>query len=168
MPYFATVSNYGALHVRNAPNFMVMIATLVPVVLLLLVYWIHSISSKVRNDEWREKRLFFLAVLVFTTFGKVLSPQYLIWTLCLYPFCHFDLSKKMDRWLTGMFALSLILTGVIFHFYFFVMILRPWMWGLILLRNLLLVAMILIEFWQMWPSRDHRSEHTHPPTRPES
>lgn len=168
MPYFATISNYGALHVRNAPDFMVTVATLVPVILLFLVYWIHAISSKVRNDEWREKRLFFLAVLVFTTFGKVLSPQYLIWTLCLYPFCHFDLSKKSDRWITGMFALALVLTGAIFHFYFFVMILRPWMWGLILLRNLLLVGMAVIEFWQLWPSRDHRSEHKHPPTIPES
>ncbi len=84
-------------------------------------------------------RFGFAAVIAFVTFGKVLSPQFLLWLLPM-PFL-------LDRrqWVTALgLALAMGLTGLFFlDYYRFVREFDPLWTAIILIRNLLLAGVTL-------------------------
>jgi hypothetical protein len=79
------------------------------------------------------------AVCAFIAFGKVLSPQFLIWLLPLVPF----LVLRRTYLQLGLFALTLVVTQLWFPYrYWEIVNLQRTTW-LVLLRDLLLVALFL-------------------------
>ena len=79
------------------------------------------------------------AVVAFVAFGKVLSPQFLIWLLPLVPL----VAGRIGFASTGLLALALVLTQLWFPSrYWDVVALRPVAW-LVVLRDLVLVGLFL-------------------------
>jgi hypothetical protein len=80
------------------------------------------------------------AVVAFVAFGKVLSPQFLIWLLPLVPL----VAGGAGIAACGLFAAALVTTQVWFpHRYWHVVALEPAGW-LVLVRDLLLVALLAV------------------------
>jgi uncharacterized membrane protein len=77
------------------------------------------------------------AVTAYVVFGKVLSPQYLIWLLPL-------IALLQSRRLAGLMVVALVLTQVYFqHSYHDVITLRPMIW-VVVARNICLLALFLV------------------------
>jgi hypothetical protein len=87
------------------------------------------------RDRWRDSAA---AVLAFLTFGKVLSPQYLIWMI---PFIA-RLDGRAGAWARGVFLLASALTTMVFPGAFhWLLQFRGWAVGLLCYRNVLLAGL---------------------------
>jgi hypothetical protein len=79
------------------------------------------------------------AVLAYIAFGKVLSPQYLIW---LFPFVA-AMEGRTGRVARPVFLVACLLTTAVYPFAFTALVyLNPWAFALLNLRNLVLVALL--------------------------
>ena len=111
--------------------------------LVVLALWI----AFARGEATRERlfRYAAAAVCAFIVFGKVLSPQYLIWLIPLVP-----LVRSRAAW--GLFAAALLLTQLWFpHRYLDLAYgFDPRSSWLVLARDLVLVALLLV---LVWPKR---------------
>ena len=82
------------------------------------------------------------AVTVFVVFGKVLSPQYLIWLLPL-------IALLRSRLLAALLLGACVLTQVYFqHDYHDVVTLQPMIW-VVVARNVVLLALFLVLMWDV-------------------
>ena len=91
-------------------------------------------------------------ILALMTFGKVLSPQYFIWTLPAWV-----LVAARDRVIAVVGGLTLIFTQIEFPKLYWVFL--DWMTLpllVVIVRNLLLVAFFAVAVWRLWglPERD--------------
>jgi hypothetical protein len=78
------------------------------------------------------------AILSFVLFGKVLSPQYLVWLL---PFLAV-IRGRTGLWVRGLFLLACLVTSMLFPAAFhWLLLFRGWMIGLLNYRNALLLGL---------------------------
>ena len=85
-------------------------------------------------------------ILALMTFGKVLSPQYFIWTLPAWA-----LVAARDRALAILGGLTLLLTGIEFPaLYWQFLDMQPESLALVVTRNTLLVAFFAVAAWRLW------------------
>jgi Glycosyltransferase family 87 len=97
------------------------------------------------------------AVTAFVAFGKVLSPQFLIWLLPLVPLVR----GRRGLAASGVLAVALVLTQLWFPYHYWELVLRlderaSW---LVLARDLVLVALVAV---LAWPERVQRGSDTLP------
>ena len=85
-------------------------------------------------------------VLALMTFGKVLSPQYFIWTLPAWA-----LVAARDRVVAVLGGLTLLLTGIEFpKYYWNILDMQHGPLALLIARNLMLVATFGFAAWRLW------------------
>lgn len=103
---------------------------------LALVMW------RSRGARWDETwRYAAAAVLGYVVFGKVLSPQYLIW---LFPFMAV-LGGRTGLWARGLFLLACLVTTMLYPAGFhWLLLFRGWTVGLLNYRNALLLGLWLL------------------------
>jgi uncharacterized membrane protein len=132
------VSTHGSQNLDGTlPDTLASIETALGVVALLAV-WI--VFARGRMDHDRLLTASAAAVVAFIAFGKVLSPQFLIWLIPLVPLVA-GTAGITACWLL---AAALVTTQVWFPYrYWDVVALRPVGW-LVLLRDLLLVALFAL------------------------
>jgi hypothetical protein len=101
------------------------------------------VALRARQAEGREPlRFAAAAVLAFVAFGKVLSPQYLLWLL---PFVA-CLDDRMGVWSRSVFLLACVITTFLYPMAFHWLLgFRGWAIGLLNYRNALLVGL-----WVYW------------------
>lgn len=96
------------------------------------------------------------AVVAFVVLGKVLSPQYLIWLVPLVPL----VGGRSGRTAAGLFLLALAITQVWAQGRFGeVVALEPIVW-LVLFRNLVLMAVLVLLFLVLWRRGEEDDEGT--------
>lgn len=147
--YQASIMNsYGSHNVYStASDTLVMISGPLTAVALLAGYWIFWKRSRKDEDSLPDIsgntiiRFAAVAIVTFIAGGKVLSPQFLIWLIPLIP-----LVIGADRIvIAGIFEAILLLTQFEFPYsYWQLYTLQPYMVATVAVRNLLLVAMLVM------------------------
>jgi uncharacterized membrane protein len=103
---------------------------------LLAIWWLYA-----RGPQTRERLVSYAAAAVaaFIAFGKVLSPQYLIWLIPLVPLVRSRLAQVM-------FVAALVLTQVEFPARYWQLAndLRPSIVAVVFARDLVLVALVAL------------------------
>jgi uncharacterized membrane protein len=107
----------------------------------LLVLWIAFARGP--STEARLLRYAAAAVCAFVAFGKVLSPQFLIWLIPLVPLVR----GRRGLAATGLLTAALLLTQVWFPRRYFDYVETFQYSGVVLARNLALVALLLVLAW---------------------
>ncbi len=109
----------------------------------LLGIWIWF--ARGANDRERLVRASAAAVCAFVAFGKVLSPQFLIWLIPLVPLVR----GRRGLLAGGLLAAALVLTQIWFPFRYWDLALRfdPLSSWLVLARDLVLVALLAVLVW---------------------
>jgi Glycosyltransferase family 87 len=132
------VSTHGSQNLDGTlPDVLASIETALGVVALLAV-WI--VFARGRMDRDRLLTASAAVVVAFIAFGKVLSPQFLIWLIALVPL----VAGTVGVAACGLLAAALVTTQIWFPSrYWDVVDLRPVGW-LVLLRDLLLVALFAL------------------------
>jgi hypothetical protein len=132
------VSSHGSQNLSGSlPDALATIETAL-LVLALVVVWI--LFARGRPDRERLLTASVAAVVAFLAFGKVLSPQFLIWLIPLVPLVA-GTAGIAACWLL---AAALVTTQLWFpHRYWDVVALQPAGW-LVLVRDLLLVALFAL------------------------
>jgi Glycosyltransferase family 87 len=105
----------------------------------LVLLWIWAVFARGPATKGALVRAVAVAVSAFVAFGKVLSPQFLIWLLALVPLVR----GRRGVWASALLLASLILTQIWFPFRYYRLALHfeaglSW---LLLARNLTLVAL---------------------------
>jgi hypothetical protein len=141
------VSTHGSQNLEGTlPDVLASVETALGVLALLAV-WIVFARGRMNRD-----RLFMAsaaAVVAFIAFGKVLSPQFLIWLIALVPLVAGTLGVAAG-WLL---ASALVTTQIwVPSRYWDVVALRPVGW-VVLLRDLLLVALFMLLLAAIRPGR---------------
>jgi uncharacterized membrane protein len=88
-------------------------------------------------------------VVAFIVFGKVLSPQYLLWLIPLVPLVR----GRRGLAATGLLTLALVLTQVWFPQHYFDYALRFRRAGVVLARDLVLVGLLALLVWPVRVAR---------------
>ena len=85
-------------------------------------------------------------ILALMTFGKVLSPQYFIWTLPAWA-----LVAPRDKWIAALGGLTLLLTGIEFPALYWRMLdMQPDSVAVLVARNVALVVTLAFTCWRLW------------------
>jgi hypothetical protein len=123
----------------TAPDVMAVVSSVVQLGLLLWI-WISFARGKASRESLVLASA--AAVCVFIAFGKVLSPQFLIWIVPLVPLVR----GRRGLWASGLLLLALVLTQIWFPFRYFRLALdfEPAMTWLLLVRDLVLVALAVL------------------------
>jgi hypothetical protein len=132
------VSTHGSQNLSGSlPDALATIETALLIVALLVVW---TLFARGRPDRERLLTASAAAVVAFVAFGKVLSPQFLIWLIPLVPLVA-GTTGVTACWLL---AAALVATQLWFpHRYWHVVALEPAGW-LVLVRDLLLVALLVV------------------------
>ena len=145
--YEATVvSSHGSQNLSGGlPDALASLQTVVQGLALVGVWLVFARTERTPADLLVAGAA---AVAAFAAFGKVLSPQFLIWLLPLVP-----LALGRSRLALGFFAGALVLTQLWFPSrYWDVVAVEPVAW-LVLCRDLLLVALVVVLVRAMAPIR---------------
>ena len=142
------VGSYGSQNLTGPGAHAAAIATSIAGVLALLTVWV----SFARGPATTERLLAYTAasIAVLIAFGKVFSPQFLIW---LIPFVPLVRARRGTVALV-LFTLSLVLTQLWFPHHYWVLVNRfasPYCWFL-LVRDLIVVALAAV---LVWPRSEH-------------
>ncbi len=111
---------------------------------LLLALWIAFARGPASTE--RLLRYSAACVCTFVVFGKVLSPQYLLWLIPLVPLVR----GRRGLAATGLLTAALVLTQIWFPQRYFDYALRFQLAGAVLLRDLVLIALFAV---LSWPAR---------------
>jgi hypothetical protein len=132
------VSSHGSQNLEGTlPDALASIETALGV-LALLVVWIAFARGRMDRDRLLTASA--AAVVAFIAFGKVLSPQFLIWLVALVPL----VAATVGVAACWLLAAALVITQIWFPYrYWDVVALQPVGW-LVLLRDLLLVALLAL------------------------
>jgi uncharacterized membrane protein len=118
----------------------------------LVAIWIAFARGAMTPD--RLVRFAAAAVCAFIAFGKVLSPQYLIWLVPLVPLVR----GRRGVAATGLLTAALILTQVWFPQRYWAYALRGHLAGVVLTRDVVLVALVAV----LAAPRGRRAQRTRP------
>jgi len=100
-------------------------------------------------------------LLALMTFGKVLSPQYFIWTLPAWA-----LVAARDRVLAVLGGFTLLLTGIEFPALYWRMLdMQPESVAVLVARNVMLVATFGFAAWRLWTLAEEGAEEDQRPGR---
>jgi uncharacterized membrane protein len=132
------VSTHGSQNLSGSlPDALATTETALLVVALLAVWFLFA---RGRPDRERLLTASAAAVVAFVAFGKVLSPQFLIWLIPLVPLAA-GTAGMAACWLL---AAALVTTQIWFpHRYWHVVALEPAGW-LVLVRDMLLLALLAV------------------------
>ena len=132
------VSSHGSQNLAGAlPDAFASAQTTLQIAAVLAV-WITFVRA--RGDDGQLVAASAAAVVAFVAWGKVLSPQFLVWLLPLVPLVGGGAGVAAG----GLFAGALVVTQLWFPFrYWDVVALEPPVW-LVLARNLLLVTLFAV------------------------
>jgi len=118
--------------------------TLVAVAAVYILVWQRR--EKVRASLPDQVLTVLALILALMTFGKVLSPQYFVWTLPALA-----LVAARDKWVAVLGFLVLALTQVEFPaLYWNLLGMQPVPLAIIVSRNTLLLALFLLTVWRLW------------------
>ena len=113
----------------------------------LLAVWIGF----ARGPQTRARLVAYAAasVVAFVAFGKVLSPQYMVWLIPLVPLVR-------NRLAQALLVLALVLTQIEFpkRYWEYANGFSPGVGTVVLARDLVLVALLGLLVWQPWGERD--------------
>jgi hypothetical protein len=114
---------------------------------LAAVYWFaYRRRARLRAAPVDVPLAVLALILALMTFGKVLSPQYVIWTLPAVA-----LVAARDRLLGSLALLVLVLTQAEFpSLYWRLLQMEPDALAVVVTRNLLLVAAFGVALWRLW------------------
>jgi hypothetical protein len=112
------------------------LSSAIEVVAVLFVAWLYR---RGRNDPQRLVLAVAAAVVAFIAFGKVLSPQYLVWLIPLVPLVELGVGLVVS----ALLVVALVMTQLEFYDSDHVAQLGTVSW-LVLARNLVLVAMFVV------------------------
>jgi len=124
--------------------------TLLAVAAVYYVVWLRR--ARVRAGLQDQALAVLALILALMTFGKVLSPQYFIWTLPALA-----LVAARDKWVAVIGGLTLLLTQVEFPaLYWRLLDMKSETVAVVVARNTLLLALLLVTVWRLWglPERD--------------
>jgi hypothetical protein len=133
-------SSHGSQNLAGAgPDALAALQTVLQVAAVIAV-WVWFARGPA--DRERLVRAFAAALCAFIAFGKVLSPQFLIWLLPLVPLVR----GRRGLAAGGLFALALVLTQLWFPFRYWDLVLhfRALPSWLVLARDLVLVALLAV------------------------
>jgi len=138
----AVDTNFGAQHIGNVPGSVIASRVLFfgSVAFTYFFLWWERRKRDVLTASW-------ILISGFVTFGYVLSPQFLLWLipLGLCAAARVPEGNKRAIWLV-VFALTAVLTGAHFRFYWDYVNLKHLSVAAVLARNFLLVTL----WWLSW------------------
>ncbi len=118
--------------------------TLLAVAAIYVVVWQRR--ERVRATLPDQVLTVLALILALMTFGKVLSPQYFIWTLPAWA-----LVAARDKWIAILGGLTLLLTQVEFPaLYWRLLDMDPAPLAVVIARNTLLLATFAYTLWRLW------------------
>jgi Glycosyltransferase family 87 len=140
------VTSHGSQNIAGGPGGWG--GALTTLAQLTALVWIWLRFARGPADPERLVRYSAAAVLAFVAFGKVLSPQFMIWLVPLVPLVR----GRRGVLATGLLALALVLTQVWFPSRYWDLALRldGTVSGLVLARDLVLLAALAA---LLWPAR---------------
>jgi uncharacterized membrane protein len=136
------ISSHGSQNVAGHGSVAALFALLQVAVLVAL--WIAFVRGPATGD--RLVRYSAAAVCAFIAFGKVLSPQFLLWLIPLVPLVR----GRRGLFATGLLTLALVLTQVWFPRRYWDYVYGFHNADAVLARNAALVALLLV---LVWPAR---------------
>jgi uncharacterized membrane protein len=136
------ISSHGSQNVAGHGSIAALFALLQVTVLVAL--WIAFVRGPATGD--RLVRYSAAAVCAFIAFGKVLSPQFLLWLIPLVPLVR----GRRGLFATGLLTLALMLTQVWFPRRYWDYVYGFHNADAVLARNAALVALLLV---LVWPAR---------------
>lgn len=140
------MNSYGSHNVfATVSDTLAMISGPVTVIMLAGISWMFfRRSGKESGAAWLTGEIFRFAaafIAVFILFGKVFSPQFLIWLLPLVPLVR----GRNYLWITGLFAAVLLLTQWEFPYrYWELYLMETRIVVIVALRNALLGLMVVV------------------------
>ena len=118
--------------------------TLIAVAVVYILVWQRR--EKVRASLPDQVLTVLALILALMTFGKVLSPQYFVWTLPALA-----LVAARDKWIALLGFLVLALTQAEFPaLYWRLLAMKPDALAVVVARNTLLLALFLFTVWRLW------------------
>jgi hypothetical protein len=126
-------------------------AIVTSVVQLAVLIWIWTSFARGRGDREALVRSAAAALCAFVAFGKVLSPQFMIWLIPIVPLVR----GRRGLWASALLAVALVLTQIWFPFRYFRLALHfeeglSWV---VLARDLILVTVTMLLVAAL-PNRD--------------
>jgi hypothetical protein len=123
----------------------------------LLGIWAAAVLGPARPE--RLVRYTAASVTAFVAFGKVLSPQFMIWLIPLVPLVR----GRRGLAASGLLGLALLLTQLWFPFRYWRLVfsLDAGIWFLVLARDLVLVALLAV---LVWPAKAAKAPLAVPPS----
>jgi len=136
-------SGHGSQNIAGTPGLVVGIMATFAQGAALLGLWVAFARGPMERE--RLVRFSAAAVLAFVAFGKVLSPQFLIWLIPLVPLVR----GRRGLAASGLLALSLILTQIWFPFRYwdFALTFDTTLSWLVLARDVALVSALAVLVW---------------------
>jgi hypothetical protein len=119
--------------------------TLLAVAAVYLVAWLRR--RRLRAAPADQVIVVLALLLALVTFGKVLSPQYLVWILPAWV-----LVAARDRWIAVLGGVTLVLTQVEFPSLFgsSLLVMEPAGLTIVVARNILLLVTFAFALWRVW------------------
>lgn len=151
---FQSQNSYGSENVAGAiPDALASLSTLLLVACLLAVIGVLARNLRRRTDGGRELWVAAVAatVVAAVTFGKVISPQYLVWLLP----AALLIGGRRGRVAAIVLPAAMVVTQLVFPLFYADLVERADVVPVWLLvgRNALLVVLL----WAVWPRRSSRS-----------
>jgi len=143
-------TSHGSQNVAGtAAGVLGVVTTVAQAALLVWIWWSFARGPATAASLVRACAA---AVCAFVAFGKVLSPQFLIWLIPVVPLVR----GRRGLWACGLLLVALVLTQVWFPFRYFRLALdfEPGLSWVLLARDLTLVALALLLAWRSRPAYD--------------
>jgi hypothetical protein len=144
-------TSHGSQNVAGgAAHVLAVLSSLVQIAALLWIWWSFARGPATARGLVRTSAA---AVCAFIAFGKVLSPQFLIWLIPVVPLVR----GRRGAWASGLLLAALVLTQIWFPFRYFRLALdfEAGLSWVLLARDLVLVALVVV---LAWPSHVRRRE----------
>jgi hypothetical protein len=144
-------SSHGSQNVAGgAAHVLAVVSSLAQIAVLLWIWWSFARAPATARGLVRASAA---AVCAFIAFGKVLSPQFLIWLIPVVPLVR----GRRGVWASGLLLAALVLTQIWFPFRYFRLALdfEAGLSWVLLARDLVLIALVVV---LAWPSHAWRRE----------
>jgi hypothetical protein len=131
--------NYGAMHLAHASDALDFFAGTMPLAAIGGALAVAALAS----SPPRLGRVIFLALLGMIACGKVLSPQYLAWPVCVAPLAGLEHRRGRDVAFAAAFLAVVGLTAYEFHHYFDLIRMDDDAWLAVAVRNIALAGLAI-------------------------
>ena len=145
-------TSHGSQNVAgSAAHAVAIVSSVVQAGVLVWIWWAFARRPATAAGLVRSSAA---AVCAFVAFGKVLSPQFLIWLIPIVPLVR----GRRGLWASALLLAALVLTQIWFPFRYFRLALgfEPGLSWVLLARDLVLVALALLLAWPSHAARRAR------------